>query len=132
LLISDDAPGSPQQITLTGGGIPAPAGPQGITTPAPPVTVTAPSAHSTHSATPVTTTTTAKKGAPQAMCVVPRLRRMTLSQARRALSHAHCGLGTVRRPVHRRSHHALHVGRQSTAAGARKHTGYLVSIWLIG
>jgi hypothetical protein len=66
------------------------------------------------------------------MCVVPRLRHMTLAQARRALSQVHCGLGRVRKLAHLRSHHTLRVGRQSTAAGARKHAGYLVSIWLIG
>jgi hypothetical protein len=132
LLISDDAPGSPQQITLTGTGAPAPAGPQSTTTTTPTaVTVSAPPAQSNHSVTPVTTTTV-KRVASRAMCVVPRLRHMTLAHARRALAHAHCGLGTVRSAARRRSHHALRVGRQSTAAGARKHAGYPVSIWLIG
>jgi hypothetical protein len=66
------------------------------------------------------------------MCVVPRLHHLTLAAARRALSQAHCGLGMVHRAKHLPAHHVAHVGRQSTAAGARKSAGYLVSIWLVG
>jgi hypothetical protein len=79
-----------------------------------------------------TGTSSANQPAPMTMCVVPRLDHKTLSQARRALSRAHCGVGAVHKPAHLPANRVAHIGRQSTAAGTRKHAGFRVSIWLIG
>jgi hypothetical protein len=101
------------------------AGAQGANPASQPATTTSPAATGTSS-------TTSNQPAAKAMCVVPRLAQKTLSQARRALAHAHCGVGAVHRPAHLSASRVAHVGRQSTAAGTRKQAGYRVSIWLIG
>lgn len=59
---------------------------------------------------------------------VPGLHGMTLKHAKRALTGAHCQLGTVHRPAHHT--HRLHVHHQSAPAGSRHHTGYHVNIRL--
>jgi hypothetical protein len=63
---------------------------------------------------------------PMTMCVVPRLRGLTVPAARAALRAARCALGLVTR---RAGQHAVpHVVAQSAAAGARHRHGYRVGI----
>jgi hypothetical protein len=50
-------------------------------------------------------------------CIVPRLHGKSLSRARRALQNAHCALGRISRPPHRRS--VLVVVAQSVPAGEK-------------
>lgn len=61
-------------------------------------------------------------------CVVPSLRGDTLTAARRALSAAHCRLGSVHGPA--RHSGALRVTRQSVRAGKRLPNGARVSLWV--
>jgi len=63
-------------------------------------------------------------------CTVPHLAHLSLSQARTALAHAFCGLGTVRRPAVVARGHVLHVARQSAKAGTRHATGYRIALTL--
>jgi hypothetical protein len=67
-------------------------------------------------------------GSGGAACVVPRLRHMTVGQARRALQRAHCRLGKIRRPRHVPPHHALHVTSQTPQAHTRHPNGYKVNV----
>jgi hypothetical protein len=62
------------------------------------------------------------------LCVVPPLRGDTLVTARRALSTAHCRLGSVHEPA--RHHDALRVTRQSARAGKRLAKDTRVSLWV--
>jgi beta-lactam-binding protein with PASTA domain len=62
-------------------------------------------------------------------CVVPRLRGYTLAAARRALSAAHCRLGSVHRPA-RHHHGTLRVTKQSVRAGKRLANDARVNLWL--
>jgi hypothetical protein len=63
-------------------------------------------------------------------CVVPRLRNMTLAQAKTALTRSHCRLGSVRRPVHVARRHVLRVWAQSVRRGSRHPSGYAVNLTL--
>jgi hypothetical protein len=63
-----------------------------------------------------------------APCVVPSLRHMTITQARRALNRAHCSLGKIRRPRHPRRHHVLRVASQAPIANASRQPGYAVGV----
>jgi hypothetical protein len=63
-------------------------------------------------------------------CVVPHLRHDTLSQAKRALRRAHCGLGKIKRSRHHRRHHTLRVAKQSARPHSRHRRGYRVGITL--
>jgi hypothetical protein len=67
---------------------------------------------------------------PTVPCVVPRLQRMTLAQARRAVRRADCRLGTVhrRRPAH--DSRALRVVHQLPRPRAQHEAGYAVTIAL--
>jgi hypothetical protein len=67
---------------------------------------------------------------PTVPCVVPRLRRLTLSRARRALRRADCRLGTVhrRRPAH--YSRALRVVNQLPRPRAEYEAGYAVAVAL--
>jgi hypothetical protein len=67
---------------------------------------------------------------PRVACVVPRLTKLTLSQARRALKRAHCRLGTAHRPKHVRLHRVLLVRRQSARPRSRHPANFAVSITL--
>ena len=71
---------------------------------------------------------TQMRGPTGARCVVPRLRHMTIAQARRALRRAHCELGTVRVPKSARRHHVLRVASESAAPLTRHRAGYRVGI----
>lgn len=53
--------------------------------------------------------------APVVKCKVPKLKGKTLSEAKRALSHAHCKLGKVKKPKH--AHGKLVVKSSSPSAG---------------
>jgi len=64
-------------------------------------------------------------------CRVPRLAHLTLAQARAALAHAFCGLGSVHHPAVIARGHVLHVVRQSVSAGTRRATGYRVTLTLV-
>ena len=64
-------------------------------------------------------------------CVVPNLRRMTLGQARRALTRAHCHLGKIHRPRHVRRHHVLRVTKQSARAKSAHADTYAVNLTLV-
>jgi hypothetical protein len=64
-------------------------------------------------------------------CRVPRLAHLTLAQARTALAHAFCGLGSVHHHVVVARRHVLRVARQSVTAGTRHATGYRVTLTLV-
>lgn len=61
-------------------------------------------------------------------CVVPKLKGDTLLAARRALTAAHCRLGTVHRPS--LQHGTLHVRRQSARVGKRLANDARVALWI--
>ncbi len=61
-------------------------------------------------------------------CVVPSLRHMTITQARRTLGRAHCSLGKIHRPRHPRAHHVLRVVSQAPIANSRRQPGYAVGV----
>jgi hypothetical protein len=63
-------------------------------------------------------------------CTVPRLKGKTLKRAKRALKHAHCKLGKVKRPRHRRRHRRLRVVRQRPRAGKHYRPGHKVRVRL--
>ena len=63
-------------------------------------------------------------------CVVPRLKHMTLRQAKLALLRAHCRLGRVHRARHVRRHHALRVVSQSARARSTHPIDYRLGITL--
>ena len=67
---------------------------------------------------------------PTVPCVVPRLRRRTLAQARRALSRADCRLGSVHRRRPARYSRALRVVRQLPAPRTKHAAGYAVALAL--
>ena len=75
-------------------------------------------------------TKTSTSGASAARCVVPNVRHMTLTQAKRALSHAGCRLGEVHRPRHVSRHHVLRVSSQSAVSRSRHSAKYPVNITL--
>jgi glycoside hydrolase-like protein len=63
-------------------------------------------------------------------CVVPNLRRMTLSHAQRALRQAQCRVGNVHRPRHPRRRRTLRVIKQSPRARTRHAAHYAVDVTL--
>ena len=63
-------------------------------------------------------------------CVVPSLRRKTLSQARKAISRAHCRLGKVAKPRHVAAHHTLRVVQQLPKARSDKPANWKVFLRL--
>jgi hypothetical protein len=65
-----------------------------------------------------------------ARCVVPRLKHLTLRQARRALQHAHCRVGSVRQRPHRRNHRAARVVSQSPRPHKQRPADYPINITL--
>jgi Domain of unknown function (DUF1906) len=67
---------------------------------------------------------------PAIPCVVPRLRRLTLAQARHALQRADCRLGSVGRPTPARRSRTLRVLSQMPQAHAREPAGSPVAITL--
>jgi hypothetical protein len=67
---------------------------------------------------------------PPKVCIVPRLRNLTLRHTRRALRRAHCRLGRTHRPRHMRPHHVLRVRRQSARAGSRHAANFAVNVTL--
>jgi hypothetical protein len=69
-------------------------------------------------------------GARGASCVVPKLRGMSLQQARKALTHAACSLGKVRRPRHVPRHAVLKITIQSVEQGSSRPSGYPVNVTL--
>jgi PASTA domain len=64
---------------------------------------------------------------PPVHCVVPKLKGKTLKQAKAALARAHCKLGTVKRPKHRRK---LVVAGQSPKPGRMLAQGAKVGVTL--
>jgi hypothetical protein len=56
---------------------------------------------------------------PGAVCVVPRVKGLSIARARGALHRSKCSLGKVRRPRHRVHHRVLRVTRQHPNAGKR-------------
>jgi hypothetical protein len=56
---------------------------------------------------------------PPAECVVPRLKGLTLAEARSELRRSHCILGRVHRPRHRVRHRVLRITRQRPDPGER-------------
>jgi hypothetical protein len=64
-------------------------------------------------------------------CVVPRLKHMTLTQARRALLRANCRVGKVRAPKHVKRHHTLRVFGQSAKVRSQHAVRYPVNLLLI-
>ncbi len=61
-------------------------------------------------------------------CVVPALKRKTITQAKTALSRSHCRLGTIHRPRHVTRHHTLRVVSQSAKAASTHANAFRVSI----
>jgi len=92
--------------------------------------ITAPSTPGTGATLASGSTKTGTPGASAARCVVPSLHRMTLVQAKRALSRADCRVGKVRRPRHVSGHHVLRVTSQSAVFGSRHVANYSVNLLL--
>jgi hypothetical protein len=65
------------------------------------------------------------------MCVVPRLKHLTLSRARSALRRAHCRVGHLRAPHRIRRRRILHVFGQSAAVRSTRPTGARINLWLL-
>jgi hypothetical protein len=65
------------------------------------------------------------------MCVVPRLKHMTLPAARGALARGDCRLGALRRPLHVRRGHVLHVFGQSAPANSSHPAGDRINLRLL-
>ena len=63
-------------------------------------------------------------------CTVPKFTHLTIVQARAAVAHAFCALGTVHRPRVVARGHVLHVTRQSAKPGIRHITGYRIGLTL--
>jgi hypothetical protein len=78
--------------------------------------------------TTTTTTTSTTTSRTTGRCVVPRLLRRTLAQARRALTRAHCRLGRVTRPRHVPARRVLLVWRQSAPAGSDRAARFAVAV----
>jgi hypothetical protein len=64
------------------------------------------------------------------MCVVPRLRHMTIGQTTRALRRAHCRLGRIHKPPHTPLHHVLRVFSQSSQPGTKRPASFVVNVAL--
>lgn len=95
------------------------------------VTVTATDAVGNTSSASLQVTVTATTP-PPTQCVVPKLKRKTLSKAKTLLKKAHCALGKVHKPK-RRKHHKLGklvVKGSSPGAGKRRPAGTKVSLTL--
>jgi len=67
---------------------------------------------------------------PGPSCVVPNLHHMVIAGVRRALTKAHCRLGTIHKPKHVRRHHMLRVIRQSSRPRTNHRLGYPVGVTL--
>jgi hypothetical protein len=86
--------------------------------------------------TPATSCPTGEEGTPDCrtspitICVVPRLKHMTLGRAARALRRANCRLGKVHRPKHSRRNHRLRVRSQTVSAGTHHPAGYRIELTL--
>jgi hypothetical protein len=63
-------------------------------------------------------------------CVVPSLRRKTLSQARKLITRAHCRVGKIAKPRHVAPHHTLRVVRQLPKARSSKPANWKVFLRL--
>jgi hypothetical protein len=63
-------------------------------------------------------------------CVVPRLKKKTLRQAKRALKQGHCRLGKVRRPPRTSKQRVARVTRQSARPRTRHGAGFRVDVTL--
>jgi Bacterial Ig-like domain (group 3) len=113
-------------ITATYSGDPVFAGSSGGAN----LTVAQLSSVTNHGSAPAPTNFAAGKHVATPVCVVPHLRHLTLAQARMALKHAHCGLGSARRPKHVAHPHVLHVRTQSVPFGSHHVVGYPVNVWL--
>jgi hypothetical protein len=65
------------------------------------------------------------------VCIVPRLKGKTLSQARALLMNANCRLGKVTKPTHSKRHAVLIVGSQSVAPGRQLARGSAIRVTLV-
>ena len=106
----------------TGGGGPVTASACPIT----PVTDPTPATTTT-----TTTTTTSAPPPPVKVCVVPKLKHLTLTSARAALTRANCRVGTVRKPRHVARRHVLHVFGQSAAPKSTHPDGDRINLLLL-
>ncbi len=98
-----------------------------VTPPTCPITpVTDPPATTT-----TTTTTTTAPPPPVKVCVVPKLKHLTLTSARAALTRANCRVGTLRKPRRVARHHVLHVFGQSAAPKSTHPHGDRINLWLL-
>jgi hypothetical protein len=82
------------------------------------------------SSTPASAPPSGTKPARRVVCTAPRLKHMTLAQAKRALHRAHCRVGKIRRPKRRRGHRALRVANQSVRPRTRHAAGYPIGVRL--
>jgi hypothetical protein len=64
-------------------------------------------------------------------CVVPRLKHMTLTRARKALLKGNCRVGKLRKPKHVKRRHTLRVFGQSAKVRSKHAVRYRVNLWLI-
>jgi hypothetical protein len=65
------------------------------------------------------------------LCAVPRLKHLTLAQARTALKRVNCTLGKIRQPKHVKRHHVLHVFGQSAPVNSKHVVRYRVNLRLL-
>ena len=97
------------------------------------VTLTATDAAANTASTTFTVTVASAPPPPPPKCVVPKLAGKTLSQARTALSRAHCKLGKVhqpKKPKHRRLRKLI-VKSSSPGRGAVRANGTKVAVTLV-
>ena len=97
------------------------------------MTLTATDAAANSASTTFTVTVASAPPPPPPKCVVPKLAGKTLSQARTALSRAHCKLGKVhqpKKPKHRRLRKLI-VKSSSPGRGAVRANGTKVAVTLV-
>ncbi len=97
------------------------------------VTLTATDAAANSASTTFTVTVASAPPPPPPKCVVPKLTGKTLSQARTALSRAHCKLGKVhqpKKPKHRKLRKLI-VKSSSPGRGAVRANGTKVAVTLV-
>ena len=74
--------------------------------------------------------TSTGQGGKSRVCVVPTLKKLTLGEARKALTRADCSLGEARKPARVPRNDVLLVTGQSVKHGSERRSGYPVNITL--
>lgn len=94
----------------------------------PPVVVTAPAPPSP---TPIVAPAPPAPTPVVVKCAVPKLKGLTLTKTRTALTRAHCSLGHMTKPKKVKRHHILRVASQSLRPGTIRSQGSRISVKLV-